>query len=326
MPFMLATILAYMGDPLVDRLEKLHIRRTPAVVLVFVMLTTIALIALLLFVPMLEKQILLLAKKIPLYISGLRDLLEPTLASILGEEVQLLDWQALQQSLSEYWTSSANTMGKLMGSISKSGMVLAGVVVNAMLVPVVTFYLLRDWDVLVQRIHALIPRDREPVIARLARDSDEVLGAFVRGQLLVMLALGTIYSLGLKFVVGLDLALLIGLIAGVVSFVPYLGFIIGILLASVAALMQFHDFFHLLHVAGVFAVGQMLEGMVLTPLLVGDRIGLHPVAVIFAVMAGGQLFGFFGILLALPTAAVVVVLVRYLHDQYLQSNFYQGQS
>lgn len=324
-PFMLATILAYMGDPLVDQLERWRLRRTPAVVLVFVVLTTVALVALLLLIPMVEKQLLLLVKKLPLYIGGLRDLIEPRVSQLLGEDVQLLDWNALQQNLSQYWKESANSLGKLAGSISRSGVALAGVLINAMLVPVVSFYLLRDWDVLMQRIHDLLPRDKAPVITRLARESDQVLGAFVRGQLLVMLALGTIYSVGLKLV-GLDLALLIGLIAGLVSFVPYLGFIIGISLASVAALMQFPDLFYLLPVAGVFAVGQILEGMVLTPLLVGDRIGLHPVAVIFAIMAGGQLFGFFGVLLALPTAAICVVLIRHLHQRYLESEFYQGQA
>jgi predicted PurR-regulated permease PerM len=148
-----------------------------------------------------------------------------------------------------------------------------------------------------------------------------VLGAFLRGQLTVMLALGIIYSIGLGLV-GLELALLIGMLAGVVSFVPYLGFIVGIIVAGVAALMQFQELLPLLYVAIVFGVGQMAEGMVLTPMLVGEKIGLHPVAVIFAVLAGGQLFGFFGILLALPVAAVVMVLLRYTHERYVGSRLY----
>jgi predicted PurR-regulated permease PerM len=172
------------------------------------------------------------------------------------------------------------------------------------------------------RVRELLPRRSEAVIVKLAQQSDEVLGAFLRGQLLVMLALAFIYSAGLMMM-GLDLALLIGMLAGLVSFVPYLGFIVGILAACVAALFQFQELLPLLYVAIVFGVGQMLEGMVLTPLLVGDRIGLHPVAVIFSVLAGGQLFGFVGVLLALPVAAVIAVLLRYLHTQYKSSALYE---
>jgi predicted PurR-regulated permease PerM len=205
--------------------------------------------------------------------------------------------------------------------MTQSGVALLAWLANLVLVPVVTFYLLRDWDVLVARIHELIPRQQEPTVAKLARASDEVLGQFLRGQLTVMVALGVIYTTGL-WLIGLDLALLVGMIAGLVSFVPYLGTIVGILLAGVAALMQFGDAMHLLYVAIVFAVGQSLEGMILTPLLVGDKIGLHPVAVIFAVMAGGQLFGFVGVLIALPVAAVVVVILRHMREVYTASELY----
>ncbi len=155
----------------------------------------------------------------------------------------------------------------------------------------------------------------------MATDCDEVLGTFMRGQLSVMLALTVIYTVGL-WMVGLDLAFLIGLLAGIVSFVPYLGLIVGIVVAGIASIVQVHDLSLLLLVIAVFAAGQLLEGFVLTPWLVGERIGLHPVMVIFSVMAGGQLFGFFGILLALPVSAVLVVLLRYAHDQYLESNIY----
>ena len=203
-------------------------------------------------------------------------------------------------------------------------MVLVGWVANLVLIPVVAFYLLRDWDRLMACLRELLPRRIEPTVTALARESDEVLGAFFRGQLLVMLGLGTIYTLGL-WIVGLDLALLVGLIAGLVSFVPYLGFIIGILLAGVLALIQFHDMAHLLGVVGVFAVGQAMEGMLLTPLLVGERIGLHPVAVIFAVLAGGQLFGFFGVLLALPVAAVIAVFLRHMRHHYVRSELYGNE-
>jgi predicted PurR-regulated permease PerM len=189
------------------------------------------------------------------------------------------------------------------------------------LIPILTFYLLRDWESLVGNIQGLLPRSILPTWNLLSAQVDEVLGAFLRGQLLVMLALGIIYTTGL-WLVGLDFALLIGLLAGIVSFVPYLGLIVGILIAGVAAVLQFQGVGQLPAVAAVFIVGQLLEGMVLTPRLVGGRIGLHPVAVIFAIMAGGQLYGFFGVLLALPMAAAVMVLLRYALGLYRESELY----
>ncbi len=167
----------------------------------------------------------------------------------------------------------------------------------------------------------MIPRRYAPTVAKLARESDRVLAAFLRGQFYVMLALGLVYSIGLAMI-GLELALLIGMLAGLISFVPYLGAAIGIILACLAAIVQFQDVMYLLPVAAVFAVGQALESMLLTPLLVGDQVGLHPVAVIFAVLAGGQLFGFMGVLLALPVASVIMVILRHIHDLYRDSQFY----
>src|SRR5699024_1089777 len=181
--------------------------------------------------------------------------------------------------------------------------------------------LLRDWDLMVARLDALLPRRQRPTIVRLMRESDQVLGAFVRGQLLVMVALGVIYGAGLALI-GLSVGPLIGMVAGLLSFVPYLGFIIGLVAALIAVMVQYGDWLHLGLLAIVFAVGQIMEGYVLVPRLVGVKIGLHPVAVIFAVMAVGYLFGFFGILLALPAAAVIMVLVRYGYGRYRHSDLY----
>lgn len=190
------------------------------------------------------------------------------------------------------------------------------------LIPVVTFYLLRDWDILMAKIRRLLPRKREALTIQLLGECHEVLGAFMRGQLLVMLALGIVYAVGLMSI-GLELGLLIGLLAGLASLVPYLGFVVGISAALVAGLFQFGvEWYPLLGIVVVFSIGQMLEGMLLTPLLVGDRIGLHPVAVIFAILAGGQLFGFTGVLLALPVAAVIMVLLRHVHELYKESDMY----
>jgi len=321
-PFMIAAILAYIGDPLVDRLEAHKLPRMLAVSVVFVVLSLLAVVALIILVPMLEKQVIILGQKIPAYIEIIQTKFIPWLSTSFGLEV-MIDPEQLKQDLSMDWKQAGGVATTMVSYITRSGAFLAAVAANIVLVPVVAFYLLRDWDILVARVRELLPRNSEPVVSKIAKESDEVLGSFLRGQLLVMLALSLIYSVGLG-IVGLDLALLIGLIAGLVSFVPYLGFIVGIVIASIAALMQFGDMTHLLYVGIVFMIGQMLEGMVLTPALVGDRIGLHPVAVIFAVLAGGQLFGFLGILLALPVAAILAVILRYLHEQYKSSSMYSG--
>jgi predicted PurR-regulated permease PerM len=210
-----------------------------------------------------------------------------------------------------------------MDVISRGGMAVVALLINLVLIPVVTFYLLRDWDLLIRAIHDLLPRSMEVEISRLASDVDKVLSAFLRGQLMVMIALGVIYTIGLSLL-GLEFASLIGMGAGLLSIVPYLGSIVGVLVAAGAAIFQFQDVFHLVMVLLVFGVGQSVEGMYLTPKLVGDQIGLHPVTVIFAVLAGGQLFGFLGILLALPVAAVLNVLVRHIHERYRQSDLYNS--
>lgn len=320
-PFLAGALLAYLGDPLVDRLEAKHLPRTWAVVMVFVVIFSILVAMPFIMLPLMEQQFTALLNKLPQYLDWLQNKVVPVLGQTLNLDPAQKDMSAMKNAVLENWRQVGGVAKNLVQAVSHSGVAMLAWVANMVLVPVVTFYLLRDWDILVARIHQLLPRQSEPVIVSLSKQSDEVLGAFLRGQLVVMVALGLVYSLGL-WLVGLDLAFLIGMIAGLVSFVPYLGFIVGIVLAGVAAVMQFQEWLPLLMVAGVFGVGQMLEGMVLTPLLVGDKIGLHPVAVIFAVMAGGQLFGFVGVLLALPVAAVIMVLLRHIVEQYTQSNMY----
>jgi len=201
-------------------------------------------------------------------------------------------------------------------SISRSGGALATAVISLFLIPILTFYLLRDWDSIVGKFGALIPQKQRPTVFKLARETDDVLGAFLRGQIMVMIALAVIYSLGLGLV-GLEYAIAIGVVAGLVSFVPYLGFVFGIGLAGLTVALEPDPLLRLVGVVATFSIAQFIEGSFLTPKLVGDKIGLHPVIVIFAVAAGGQLFGFFGILLALPVAAVLSVMVRFLYSQYL---------
>lgn len=320
-PFLVAALLAYCGDPLVDRLEARRLPRTWAVAVVFVVMILAGLSFLLVLIPVLQRQAVVLAAKVPQALQWFQDRLLPLLSELPGFDASTFNGEALRQAVTEHWQQFGGALTQLVAGITQSGQAIVTWLAYLLLIPVVTFYLLRDWDVLVARARALLPRRSEPTVVGLVRECDEVLAQFLRGQLMVMLGLAIVYSAGLR-IAGVDLAFLIGLLAGLVSFVPYLGFIVGILVAGFAALVQFGDIAHLVYVVIVFGVGQAIEGMVLSPWLVGGRIGLHPVAVIFAVMAGGQLFGFFGVLLALPAAAVVVVLLRHSHGQYVQSEFY----
>jgi predicted PurR-regulated permease PerM len=320
-PFFVAALLAYMTDPLADQLQARGLSRVWSATIVFSVLMLVLLLLLLIFVPLLEAQIRTFISKLPAYFNWLQNVAVPGLQSWLGLEDLPLDLDSVRQAVLKNWQQAGGVVATMMGSISRSGMAVLGWVINLLLIPVVTFYLLRDWDKFMEHIRGLFPMSIEPTIVHLAKQSDDVLGAFLRGQILVMLALGVIYSIGL-WMVGLDLALLIGMVAGLVSFVPYLGFFVGFLMAGVAAVVQFQEALPLLYVLAVFGAGQLVEGFLLTPMLVGERIGLHPVAVIFAVLAGGQLFGFVGILLALPLAAVIRVLLAYMHTRYVNSRIY----
>lgn len=325
-PFVFAAILGWLGDPMVDRLEARKIRRNTAVILVFGAMVLVLVIVSILLVPVLEDQVLTLIQSLPHYRDWLVGTALPWVEHRTG--LQILTWldpDRLFKLLQEHWQSAGGMAANVLGYLSRSGFALMGWVANIALLPVLTFFFLRDWDLIVGRIGLLVPRDHFDTVRRLALESNEVLGGFIRGQLLVMLILGILYALGL-WLVGLDLGILIGLIAGLLTFVPYLGPASIVLFGGIAALVQFGDWQHLAGVGLVFGVGQVIESFVLTPMLVGDRIGLHPMAVIFAVMAGGTLFGFLGMLLALPVAAVVNVLLRYAQARYRQSRLYAGDT
>ena len=321
MPFAFAAMLAYLGDPLTDKLETCRLSRTHAVLVVFSAMTLIFALVLLLLVPLFEYQLDRLLANLPAYVTYLNETVIPWGQRRFHLGIQPVNLSQIINLIKSHWEQAGGIASTVMSSVSHSGGVIVEWLMNLLLIPVVTFYLLRDWDGLIIKIHDLLPRRVAPVISKLAVEADTVLAAFLRGQLYVMLALGCIYSIGL-WMVGLDLALLIGMLAGLVSFVPYLGAIVGIVMACIAAFVQFHELIQLLPVAIVFIIGQSLESMLLTPMLVGDKIGLHPVAVMFAVLAGGQLFGFLGILLALPVASIIMVLLRHAHDLYRNSDFY----
>ena len=327
-PFVLAALLGWLGDPLVDRLERGGRSRPVAVTLVFVLMILVLVLAILVLVPMVERQIVTLVEALPQYRDWFMGTALPWVEARTGIEItSWLDPQRLFELVQSHWQQAGGVAATVFGYLSSSGFAFLAWLANIVLVPILTFYFLRDWDLLVERVAAMIPRDHIDTVSRLARESDDVLGAFLRGQFIVMLALGAIYAIGLSLV-GLKLGLLIGIVAGLISFVPYLGAASGIVLAVVAALVQAQgfDLKLLLLVGTVFTVGQLIESYVLTPRIVGDRIGLHPVAVIFAIMAGGQLFGFVGMLIALPVAAIANVLLRFAHERYTQSRLYAGDA
>ncbi|MDT0619392.1 AI-2E family transporter [Salinisphaera sp. P385] len=324
-PFVFAAGLAYLGDPLVDRLQTYRLSRTASVLVVFGTLTIVGLMLVLLLFPVLEHQLRTLIENMPRYLQWLQERIEPLMQTFLPES-EGLSMEALRNLVAEHWGKAGGVANVIWQQAFSSGTALIALVANLVLVPVITFYLLRDWDHMVAWIRDLLPRRMLGTATELARETDEVLGQFIRGQLLVMAFLGLTYAVGL-WLAGLDLAFLIGIAAGLVSFVPYLGVIVGLAASSVAMLVQTGgDLLPLLWVGLVFAVGQTLEGAVLQPLLVGDRIGLHPVTVIFAVLAGGQLFGFVGVLIALPAAAAIAVLVRYAGRVWRESRLYQDES
>ena len=321
-PFLAAALLAYLGDPITDRLQKLRLSRTVAVVIVFVVMVVALVVLLFLLIPLLEGQISAMLQRLPGYLDLLQEQGLPWLNEKLGIDTSQYDLAALRNELGKHLQTLGGIAVGLVSAVSSSSMAVLEIIANLVLIPVIAFYLLRDWDTVLQRLHDLLPRRLEPWLSGLVREADSVLGAFLKGQLLVMLTLGVIYSVGLM-ITGLNFALLIGMSAGIVSFVPYLGLIVGLLTAGIAALVQFQELTALLPVLIVFGIGQAAETVALTPLFVGDKIGLHPVAVIFAVLAGGHLFGFFGILLALPAAAVIMVILRRAHSHYLDSELYQ---
>lgn len=322
MPFVIGAALAYIGDPLVDWMERRRLSRTLSVAIVFVVLTLIGLLALLLLAPLLYHQAIALLKNIPDWLAWVQNTALPRLGISLPAGVHL-DPEGLKQIVTEHWSKAGSILQTVWGHVSQSSVAMITAVANLLLIPVVTFYLLRDWDRLVDWVRGMIPPRHLPRVTQMAHETDDVLGGFLRGQLLLMLAQAIYYTVGL-WIAGLDLALLIGMLIGLISFVPYLGAIVGLLSAAIAMLVQTQDPTSLLWIGAVFAIGQFLESNILSPWLVGDRIGLHPVAVIFAVMAGGQLFGFVGVLVGLPVAAVIAVLLRHAKQEWLKSPMFNA--
>jgi len=314
-PFLIAFLLAYLLNPLVTRLRRWKIPRAISATLIFVVVLALILALLLWLIPLLGNQIALFIQKLPQMITWIEHALLPWVNHVLHTNIQLdLNHikQALLNRMSGHGSDIATTLAR---TIFSSGFLVVGIAVNIILIPIVTVYFLSDWAKITaegQRFIFLSTQKRQTLV-RLIRECGDVLAAFFRGQFMVMLGLAVVYSVGLS-IVGVDLAILIGIGAGLLSIVPYLGFTIGIVVSLIATAIQFPGWIHIVAVLGVFAIGQVCESFIFSPLFVGDRIGLHPIAVIFAVLAGGKLFGFVGVLLALPVTAVIMVFIRYLRD------------
>ncbi|WP_420408985.1 AI-2E family transporter [Hoeflea sp.] len=323
LPFIAGMALAYFLDPVADWFERRGLSRLMATVLILIIFLTLFAIALIGIIPVLVTQATDLGGRIPGYISQLQALLSSD-TTILPTWIsdQLAQ---VKDSFSALLKEGAGFVGTIFQQIWNSGMALLDIAALFVVTPVVAFYLLLDWDRMVEKVDSWIPRDNVETIRDLARQIDGAIAGFVRGQGSVCLILGLFYAVGLS-VVGLNFGLLIGLFAGLISFIPYVGSTVGLVLALVVAVVQFWpDFVMIGVVAGVFFLGQFFEGNILQPRLVGSSVGLHPVWLMFALFAFGALFGFVGMLIAVPAAASVGVLVRFALSRYLDSDLYHGR-
>lgn len=323
-PFVIAGLMAYLADPLADKLESRGLSRTLSVLIIFSVLAALIIVVLLILMPLLAAQMDSLLQSLPIIFDWFYRQALPFLQGLTGLNDPADVFEKIKGKLSSDWQGTGGFLGLLVGNLTRSGFAVIAWLGAFALVPVVAFYMLRDWDIFVAYLLQVLPRSRVDQVKRLASQCDAVLGEFLRGQLLIMLLLGFIYAVGLS-IIGLDLALLLGIIAGLASVVPYLGVVVGVLVAGIAALAQFQEWIYLLAVIMVFGVGQLLESLFLTPILVGEKIGLHPVVVIFAILTGGQLFGFVGVLLALPISAILSVLAVEALKNYKASHLYNDK-
>jgi predicted PurR-regulated permease PerM len=318
MPFVLGGAIAYVLDPLADRLQRLGFNRAMATVTITLIGTLLFALGVLLVVPTLVNQTVGLFETLPKLVNSFQSFVTERYPSILE------DGSTLRTSLNSLAEMIRSRGGELVQGLVASAFTLVNWLVILVLVPVITFYLLLDWDRMVERIDGLLPREHAPTIRQIAHDIDETLASFIRGQGTVCLILGTFYAVGLMLV-GLNFGSAIGALAGLLTFIPYVGAIVGGGLAIGLALFQFWgEWWWIAAVAGIFFFGQFVEGNILTPNLVGSSIGLHPVWLIFALSAFGTLFGFVGMLVAVPVAAALGVITRFAIDRYRESPLYRG--
>jgi predicted PurR-regulated permease PerM len=322
-PFLIATIIGYMLNPGVDWLQRHRVPRWAGTLSMIVLLVVLAALLVLIVIPVMHKEFMQAREKLPVLMTQLQTSVAPKLSSLLGSDIEL-STDSIREYASKHFDldqlgRSALDYLRVGGAAALSGLA------TAFLVPILLFYLLIDWHLVWSRMQAYIPRGLYGRLGTMAGEVDGVLGQFLRGQLLVMLAMAVWYSVTLS-IARFDSALPIGILTGLLVFIPYVGFASGLVLALLAALLQFGSVYGFVAVAVIYGIGQLLESAYLTPRLVGENIGLHPLAVIFALLAFGELFGFVGILLALPVSAVLVVALKHFRKHYLESDFYRGRT
>ena len=320
-PFLIGAILAYIGNPAVSWGETHRISRTIGTLLV-VGVTGLAVFGLILVLtPLVHSEFSQLVQRLPTLAVLLQTKFAPWLQQTFGIELQL-DMESIKAMVADNLAGAQTLTPKLLSSVKAGGTLILAILINLALIPVVMFYLLRDWNIILARFEELTPRRWLATLRTVAAEVDDVLAEFLRGQASVMVVLAIYYVIAL-WIAGLQFWLPIGLLTGLLVFVPYVGFGLGLVLGVLAALLQWHGLPGFVAVLVVYGVGQLLEGYVLVPWLVGDRIGLHPVAVIFALLAFGEVFGFAGVLLALPASAVLLVALRHLRKAYNESALYR---
>ncbi|TCB57036.1 chloramphenicol efflux transporter CxpE [Acinetobacter terrestris] len=327
LPFVAAFLVAYLFSPLVDKLHKIGLPRWLSISIVFVGIGVVLTLAMWYLVPLVWQQLMYARDSIPAGIHWLNYTFLPWVSQTFSVDPMEIDTQQMSTVVMEYIQTnySADSIQAMLLKVAQSGLNFIQIGGTVVLIPIIAFYFLLDWDRMLDNMRRLIPRPYEKSTLHIVGECHSVLGAFVKGQFLVMFLLGTVYAVGLQ-IIGLEVGLIIGMVAGLASIIPYLGFAVGMIAAVIATLFQFGiDWMQLVLVGVVFMVGQAVEGYVLQPFLLGDKIGLSPVAVVFAVLAGAQLAGFLGMLIALPVAAIIVVLLRHARDCYEKSRIY-GQS
>lgn len=321
-PFVAGMAIAYLLDPLADRLEQRRLPRWAATTVVLVLFTLIVILGLLLLVPLLQGQVVQLIEAVPSWVAWAKAELIPYIEGLMARLTQE-DVDRLRSAAGDYAGTAVGWTADFLKGVVSQGVALVDIISIIFITPIVAFYLLRDWDRMIAAIDGWLPRQHADTIREQAAEVDRTLSGFVRGQATVCLALGGFYAVALT-AAGLDFGLIIGLVSGLLSFIPFVGSLVGFAASVGVALFQFDELWRTGLVAGIFLLGQALEGNVLTPKLVGDKVGLHPVWVIFALLAGGALFGFVGVLLAVPVAAVIGVLMRFALGRYLESSIYHG--
>ena len=321
-PFVIAAVFAYICDPAVNWMAARRVPRALAVLLVIIALGLVLIALALILVPMVYREAMMLIRRLPDLVEMFNAQVAPVLQARLGIALQL-DAVQFRELIAENWANAQDIVSIVLGHLKTGGMALLGFVANLFLIPMVMFYLLQEWPRILDALQRIVPRPWLPRTMRIINDIDSVMSEFLRGQLSVMMLLAVFYSVGLWFA-GLNFALPVGVLTGLLVFIPYVGFGGGLVLAILAALLQAEGWPPLVGVAVVYGLGQLVESFLLTPYLVGERIGLHPLAVIFALMAFAQLFGFVGVLVALPVSAALLVGLREVQGAWLTSPVYLG--